>query len=82
MLVENAFRTAKSILDTRPIYHKCDTTIQGHVFCSFLDLCLTRELELRLQGNRFLMRSDITDHASQAVRTAEVALPTVLQGIH
>ena len=44
MLVEDAFRTAKSILDTRPIFHKCDDTIRGHVFCSFLALVLMREL--------------------------------------
>jgi len=48
-LVEDTFRTAKSIMDTRPIYHKCDATIRGHVFCSFLALCLKRELELRLE---------------------------------
>ena len=40
---------AKSILETRPIYHKFDETIRGHVFCSFLALCLKRELEIRLQ---------------------------------
>lgn len=49
-MVEDTFRTAKSILDTRPIYHKCDETIRGHVFCSFLALCLKRELELRLEA--------------------------------
>jgi transposase len=38
----------KSILATRPIYHKRDETILGHVFCSFLALRLRRELETRL----------------------------------
>lgn len=47
-MVENMIRTAKSILDTRPIYHKCDETIRGHVFCSFLALRLKAELEQRL----------------------------------
>lgn len=47
-MVEDTFRTAKSILDTRPIYHKCDDTIRGHVFCSFLALRLKVELEQRL----------------------------------
>ena len=28
-IVEDIFRTAKSILETRPIYHKCDETIRG-----------------------------------------------------
>jgi len=46
--VEATFRTAKSILETRPIYHKCDDTIRGHVFCSFLALVLKRELEERM----------------------------------
>jgi len=49
MGLEDTFRTAKSILETRPIYHKCDETIRGHVFCSLLALCLKRELELRLE---------------------------------
>jgi transposase len=44
-LVEAIFRTAKSQLDTRPIFHKCDDTIRGHVFCSFLALLLRVELE-------------------------------------
>jgi hypothetical protein len=47
-MVERLFRTVKSILETRPIYHKCDETIRGHVFCSFLALMLLNELEARL----------------------------------
>jgi len=47
-MVEDLFRTMKSILETRPIYHKCDDTIRGHVFCSFLALVLRSELESRL----------------------------------
>ena len=35
-MVEQLFRTARSLLDTRPIFHKTDATICGHVFCSFL----------------------------------------------
>ena len=48
-MVEDMFRTMKSILETRPIYHKRDETIRGHVFCSFLALLLKRELERRLK---------------------------------
>jgi hypothetical protein len=47
-MVEDMFRTMKSILETRPIYHKRDETIRGHVFCSFLALLLRRALEQRL----------------------------------
>ena len=48
-MVEQAFRTVKSVMGTRPIYHKCDDTIRGHVFCSFLALALMKELFSRLQ---------------------------------
>lgn len=47
--VEDLFRTMKSILETRPIYHKRDEPIRGHVFGSFLALLLKRELEPRLE---------------------------------
>jgi transposase len=103
--VEDIFRTTKSILETRPIYHKRDETIRGHVFCSFLALLLKQELESRLkqadlewewkevirgldalqqveanfQGRRFLFRSQLTAHASQAVRATGVAIPPTLR---
>jgi transposase len=49
-MVEDLFRTAKTLLETRPIYHKCDETIRGHVFCSFLALVLRKELQDRLEA--------------------------------
>ena len=48
-MVEEMFRTAKTLLETRPIFHKCDETIRGHVFCSFLALLLRKELLDRLE---------------------------------
>ncbi|HPA70236.1 MAG TPA: IS1634 family transposase [Deltaproteobacteria bacterium] len=48
-MVETLFRTIKSVLATRPIYHKRDETIRGHVFCSFLALILMKELMGRLE---------------------------------
>jgi transposase len=47
-MVEAMFRSMKSVLETRPIYHKRDETIRGHVFCSFLALVIRQELERRL----------------------------------
>jgi Transposase DDE domain len=46
--VEQWFRSCKSLLETRPIYHQRDATIRGHVFCSFLALLLRYELQARL----------------------------------
>jgi hypothetical protein len=46
--VEQTFRTAKHLFSTRPIFHKLDETIRGHVFCSFLALVLKTALEERI----------------------------------
>lgn len=48
--VEQLFRNMKSILETRPVYHRADETIRGHVFCSFLALVLMKELDRRLES--------------------------------
>jgi hypothetical protein len=50
-MVEDLFRQSKSLLGTRPIWHKCDDTIRGHVFCSFLALVLRKELLDRLEAH-------------------------------
>ena len=47
-MVEQIFRSLKSLLETRPIYHRLDETITGHVFCSFLALVLIKELQERM----------------------------------
>src|SRR5438128_10312005 len=54
-MVEQWFRSCKSLLETRPIFHHCDDTIRGHVFCSFLALVLRHELQSRLKakGRKF-----------------------------
>lgn len=49
-MVEQWFRSCKSLLETRPIYHQRDETIRGHVFCSFLALVLRQELQARLEA--------------------------------
>src|ERR1035437_1101798 len=47
-MVEQIFRTAKSLFATRPIFHKLDETIRGHVSCSFLALVRKKALEDRI----------------------------------
>ena len=53
--VEAVFRTMKSVLDTRPIYHRRDDTIRGHVFCSFLALLMRYELQQRLDAKKWTL---------------------------
>ncbi len=62
-MVEDIFRSMKSLLETRPIWHKRDQTIRGHVFCSFLALVLRKELQDRLErtGHGHLSWSDIVN---------------------
>lgn len=43
--VERAFRTLKTTLDLRPVYHRKDERIQAHVFLCFLALLLVRIAE-------------------------------------
>jgi hypothetical protein len=64
--VEAAFRSAKSLLATRPIFHKLDETIRGHVFCSFLALVLKQALEERVAalGQPFSWCATIADLAA------------------
>jgi hypothetical protein len=47
-LVEAIFKTAKSVVETRPVFHQNDAAITGHLFCSFLALVLRKELDERL----------------------------------
>ncbi len=63
LTVESLFRNVKSLFSTRPVYHRCDETIRGHVFCSFLALVLSKELKTRLEkaGNQFEWADIIRD---------------------
>ena len=49
-MVERLFRDTKTLLRTRPIFHKRDETIRGHVFCIFLGLVLLKELDRSLRA--------------------------------
>ena len=61
-MVEDSFRTAKSIMETGPIFHKCDKSIRGHVFCSFLAMVLKRELKVRME------QKDLTAEWAEVIR--------------
>ena len=49
-MVERLFRNTKTLLKTRPIFHKLDETIRGHGFCTFLGLVLLKELDRCLRA--------------------------------
>jgi len=73
-MVEAIFRTIKSILANRPIFHKCDETIRGHVFCSFLALILMKELQSRMAQRGWIaewarLKDDLDNLQEITVRT-------------
>jgi len=74
-MVESLFRQVKSVLETRPIYHKCDETIRGHVFCSFLALLMMRELQERMddKGHASAEWDDVLRDLDQLVETEVMA---------
>jgi transposase len=74
-MVETVFRTMKSGLNTRPIFHKTDRTIRGHVFCSFLAILLRQELEKRLheKGYYFEWKEILNDLASVQEAKTEIS---------
>jgi hypothetical protein len=74
-MVEAIFRSMKSLLETRPIYHQKDETIRGHVFCSFLALLVRQELERRLEQHGWTLEwADIVrdlDHFDETTITVD-----------
>jgi Transposase DDE domain len=52
LTVEQGFLVAKTLLATRPIFHRTDAAIRGHIFCTFLALVLRKELMDRLIARR------------------------------
>ncbi len=56
LMREDIFRSMKSLLDTRPIFHQRDETISGPVFCSFLALLLRRQVEDRLAHKKCTLK--------------------------
>jgi transposase len=88
LLVEQFFRAAKTMLQSRPIFHHWDATIKGHVFCSFLALLLHQELQSRLKAHGDTcewgaIRRDLETLAEVQVREGEqwYTLRTALQGV-
>lgn len=86
--VERAFRTVKSVLETRPIYHKCGDTIKGHVFASFLALVVMHEIDRRLRAKELMLEWEDVKQDLDALSEVEVAdgadrywLRTELKGV-
>jgi transposase len=72
--VEDVFRSMKSLLDTRPIFHKRDETIRGHVFCWPVTSFLTDERSL---GDRRELIAEFFGLSRQILDTTGLVSPFV-----
>jgi len=70
--VERVFRDVKSLLETRPVYHQNDAHIAGHVFCSFLALVLRKELDQRLDENKYRFEWSDIKQDLKALKQVEI----------
>ena len=71
-MVERTFRTAKSVLDTRPVFHQTDAAIRGHLACSFLALVLQKALFERLEKAKVSGSWNDIKRALRAVTETEI----------
>jgi hypothetical protein len=74
--VEQAFKTLKSDLSLRPVYHQKDRRIEAHIFVAFLSYCLQITLQQRLKALApgLTARSVLEKFAS--MQMVDVYLPT------
>ena len=47
--IEQAFRTFKTYLETRPMFHWTDRRIRGHICLCYLSYCLLNSLQMQLK---------------------------------
>lgn len=71
--IERDFRDLKSFFELRPIYHRVEPRVRGHVFVCVLAKVVARELEVRLHRSGFVGTSveAVLDELSR-VRVTEV----------
>lgn len=67
--VERAFRSLKDVIEMRPIYHRDDGRVRGHIFVAALAFLLQRALEKKLKA----AGSNLSGEAAwEALRTIHV----------
>ena len=74
--IEESFRTLKSDLNLRPIYHQKDERIEAHIFISFMAYCLYITLEKIAQATAVgLSARSILERLSE-IQMLDVKIPT------
>ncbi|MFO1127721.1 MAG: hypothetical protein U1E66_04695 [Rhodospirillales bacterium] len=95
LAVEDVFRTTKALFAIRPIFHKTDATIRGHVFVFdrlaaqrqkglewqriIDDLADLSEIEVEQDGRRAMLRTAPGPTIDPLCRAVGITLPPVFQ---
>jgi hypothetical protein len=74
--IEAAFRTMKSELGIRPIYHQLEHRVEAHILVAFLAYCLTVTLKNRLQALAPGLTPKAILEKLGAIQMLDVWLPT------
>lgn len=74
--IEAAFRSLKSDLGLRPIYHRLDRRIEAHIFVAFLAYCLQVTLKAHLQRHAPGLTPNAVFEKLATIQMIDVWLPT------
>ncbi len=76
VFVEEAFRTLKSDLGLRPIYHHKPERIEAHLFVAFLAYCLSITLRQQLRGHASGLMPRVVLEKLATIQMLDVCIPT------
>ncbi len=74
--IEAAFKSLKSELGIRPIYHQLEHRVEAHILVAFLAYCLTVTLKQRLQALAPGLTPKAVLEKLAAIQMLDVCLPT------
>ena len=72
---EAAFRTAKSDIGLRPVYHRKTERVEAHLLVCFLSLALWRSLEMWMQGKGLGNNTRKLSNAFGTIKSMDVVVP-------
>lgn len=73
--VEDAFRTSKSDLSLRPVYHQLEHRVQAHILVCFIALAMWRSFEMWVQGAQMGHCGRQVLKELEPIRSMDVVLP-------
>jgi len=72
--VERAFRCLKDVIELRPVYHRDDDRVQGHIFVAVLAFLLERALEKKLKAAGSSLSAEAALEALRTIHIVEMEI--------